>query len=80
MSQLHGSADASAGAMQTASIAANMTKTAVLRHRALMLLRAFIVPLPLFAVDLAAAAQTGGASVYAQRRVSNVSSVAFTIG
>jgi hypothetical protein len=52
----------------------------MLRHLPLMLLRAFIMPLPLFAVGLSAAVQTGGASVRAQRRASDVSSVAFTIG
>jgi len=80
MSQLHGSADASAGAIQTASIAATAIKTAMLRHLPLMLLRAFIMPMPRFAAGLSAAVQTGGASVYAQRRVSDVLAVAFTIG
>jgi len=72
---------ADAGAMQTASItAAKAIKTAMLHHRPMMHLRAFIIPLPLFAVGLSAAAQTGGASALLLRRASDVSSVAFTIG
>ena len=72
---------ASAGAMQTASIAATAIKTAVLHHHPRLLLRAFTAPLPLFAVGLSAAVQTGCASVRAQKkRASDVSSVPFTIG
>ena len=55
---------ASAGAMQTASIAATASKTAMLHHLPLLLLRTFIMPLPLFAAGLSAALQTGITSVH----------------
>ena len=80
MSQSQVSADASAGEMQTASIAATAIKTAMLRHLPRLLLRAFIIPLPLFAIGLSAAAQTGGASMRAAAKSADVLSVAFTIG
>jgi len=54
--------------------AATAIKTAMLHHLPLMLLRAFIVPPPRFAVGLSAAVQTGCASGYAQRRASDMSS------
>jgi hypothetical protein len=58
--------------MQTASIAVKAIKIAMLRHLLRLLLRAFTAPLPRFAIGLSAAVQTGGASVRAQRRASEV--------